>query len=110
MGDIRAVRPLLQPDIDQKKTSLDAVELSEEILQDVRHGGRRRVCRGRRAVAVLLPSQSRATMADDSFVVARNSTTVRRSAPITDLSRGEGRKATPKLPLASVGSVDAKFV
>jgi hypothetical protein len=49
-------------------------------------------------------------VADDSFVVARNSTTVRPSAPITDLSRGEGHKATPDLPLASVGSVDAKFV
>jgi hypothetical protein len=49
-------------------------------------------------------------VADDSFVVARNSTTVRRSAPITDLSRGEDHKATPELPLASTGSVDAKFV
>lgn len=34
---------LLQPDIHEKQTSLDQVELTDEFLRGVRHGGRRPV-------------------------------------------------------------------
>jgi len=37
---MKLMGPMLQPDIHQKKTSLDRVELTEEFLQAVRIGGR----------------------------------------------------------------------
>jgi hypothetical protein len=50
---------------------LNPVELTEELLQGMGHGGRRRVCRGPGAGAVVIASQSRATVADDQLVVAQ---------------------------------------
>jgi len=58
-----AGRPLLQADIEEKKTSLNPVALTDELRQAVRHGGRRRVRRGPRTVAILLASLSRASIA-----------------------------------------------
>jgi hypothetical protein len=45
---------LLQPDIWKRQTSLDRVELTDELLQGVQNRGRRPVCRGSPAVAVTI--------------------------------------------------------
>ncbi len=48
--------PMLQPNIHEKKTSLDRVELTNEFLQGVRNGGRRPVgpSPGAEAVVILV--------------------------------------------------------
>ena len=37
---------MLQPDIQEERTSLDQVELTDELLQGVRNAGRRLIIRG----------------------------------------------------------------
>jgi hypothetical protein len=63
----------LTPDIHENQTSLDPVELTEELVQSMGHGDRRRAYRGPGADAVVFPSQSRPTVADDQLIVARSS-------------------------------------
>jgi len=46
--------PLLQPDIHEKQTSLDRIELTDEFLQGVRNCGCLAVGRGPGAVAVVI--------------------------------------------------------
>jgi hypothetical protein len=73
MAIYKADRPLLQPDVDENQTSLDPVELTAELVQGIGHGDRRKAYRGPGAEAVIFPSQSQATVADDQLIVARSS-------------------------------------
>jgi hypothetical protein len=48
------IGPLLQPETREKQASLKPVDVTDEFLQGVGHGGCRRVHRGPRAVALVL--------------------------------------------------------
>jgi hypothetical protein len=52
---MKLIGPLLQPDMEEKQTSLDRVAPADEFLQGVRSGGRRPVSRGPGAVTVIYP-------------------------------------------------------
>jgi hypothetical protein len=98
MGDIKADRPLLQPDIDENRTSMDPVELTAELVQGIEHSDRRKAYRGPGAEAAVFPSQFQATVADDQLIVARSSQPLTAIRAALGANRrpdsGKGRKST----------------
>jgi hypothetical protein len=68
----KLIGPLLQPEMREQQASLKPVDVTDQFLQGVGHGGCRRVHQSPRAVAVVFVVVPRARRADDPLVVAQS--------------------------------------